>query len=138
MLGYNCSYIDELLALRHVLLLLQDALIVLILWRGTYELKIGKKTVFIPIHSMATFVVTTTVVEIPQLMPAFFFISIAWILLASMDYRRQHPNAWSRCKSFRGKLQNTVLCKFEKCILVLMFFYRAFSSASPWFIRSST
>jgi hypothetical protein len=88
--------------LKHVVLLLQDALQVLILWRGTLEVKIGAKSIFLPVHSAAAFLTAILLVENPQLFPSFCFISFAWILLATMDYRSQLPNVWSRCRTFRG------------------------------------
>jgi len=96
---YINAYIEELLALQHAVYYIQDAVMALILWRGTFPLPVlgGIK---IPIHSMSAFFALTTLVERPQLFPAFFFAAFGWFLIAVMDYRRTLPNPWIRCKTF--------------------------------------
>jgi hypothetical protein len=80
---------------------LKDAGTSVLLWRGTSHVQIKGKTVKLPIHSMTAFVLSVLLVERPQFFPSFFLFSLAWLLLATMEYRRQLPDVWSRCKSYR-------------------------------------
>lgn len=100
--SYHCfSYIEELLALQHVSFYAQDALTNLLLWRGTLEVPFGGNEPWkIPIHSISFFLIACTLVEKPQLLPSFFFAAMFWLLIATQDFRRGHPDSWSRCKSF--------------------------------------
>ena len=96
---YINAYIEELLALQHAVYYIQDAVMALILWRGTFPVPyLGG--VRIPIHSMSAFFALTTLVERPQLFPAFFFAAVGRYMIAVMDYRRSLPNPWIRCKTF--------------------------------------
>ena len=40
-------------------------------------------------------------VECPQFLPSCILFGVAWLLLATMEYRRHLPDVWSRCKSFK-------------------------------------
>jgi hypothetical protein len=62
----------------------QDALMALLLWRGTLRLELFGKSLMFPIHSLAAFLLAVFLVERPQLLPSFCFASIAWLLLATM------------------------------------------------------
>jgi hypothetical protein len=97
---YINSYIEELLAIQHVLYYIKDAAESLLLWRGTMPIQIGSQTFLFPIHSLSAFLVFTYLVERPQMCPTMFFFFIGWFMLAVMDYRRRSPDVWSRCKSF--------------------------------------
>jgi hypothetical protein len=88
-------YIEELLALQHIKFFVQDAVVALLLWR-------------VPIHSAVAFILATTVVERPQLLPSYLVGCIAWMMLAIMDYRRSLPDLWSRCKTYDEFLQTLV------------------------------
>jgi hypothetical protein len=107
--SFGNRYIEELLALQHVLFYLQDALVALLLWRGTTTITIGKTVLKLPIHSLTAFVVAATLVERPQLLPSVILFGLAWMLLAIMDYRLQLPDIWSRCKSFSELARTLVL-----------------------------
>ena len=111
----RCSYIEELLALQHILFYLEDGIISLLLWQGTLRIPLGgsREPLLFPIHSLTAFVLATTLVEHPQLVPSFCFGSIAWLMLALNGYRRNLPDAWSRCKSFRELLEVLVLGKSQ-------------------------
>ena len=91
------SYVEELLALQHVLFYLQDAAMIMLLWRGT--LPITKDLKF-PIHSLTAFMVMTFIVEYPEYIPSVSFGFIGWAICAVMDYRSGIPDPWSRCKTF--------------------------------------
>ena len=98
-------YIEELLQLQHIIFYLEDAALSLLLWRGTLPLNVFGREVMLPVHSFSAFCFAVFLVERPQLLPSFCFASIAWMLLATMDYRRRLPDIWSRCKSFGEFLQ---------------------------------
>ena len=86
---------------------LQDGVIFILLWRGTMRIPIPfrDEPLLFPIHSVTAFLCTTFLVEHPQWIPSFFFASIAWLMLASQEYRRSLPEVWSRCKSFKEFVQ---------------------------------
>ncbi len=79
---------------------LNDAVMNLILWRGSLPLTFGSTTVNVPIHSMTAFVMATALVEHPQLLPSFLFGCMAWFMIATNVYRRSLPDVWMQCKSF--------------------------------------
>ena len=91
------SYVNEMLELkRFAAYAVNDALASLIMWRG--QLKVG--TVNLPIHSALAFFGGIFVVERPHLLPGCFFLSIAWIMLASLNSRIHHPSPWFRTMPF--------------------------------------
>jgi hypothetical protein len=94
------SYIEEILALQYVGFYLRDAAISIILWRSTSAIRCMGRDVTFPLHSMMAFILLAILVEKPQFLPSFTLFSIAWLLLATMEYRRGLPDVWSRCKSF--------------------------------------
>ena len=75
---------------------LGDAIRSLIFWRGQVHVCKGLD---IPLHSFLFFCFATTLVEKPYLAPPFFLLSIAWFMLATQTFRRQHPSPWNRCHS---------------------------------------
>lgn len=97
--------------MQHVLFYVQDAALALVLWRGTFAVQIGESSVNLPVHSATAFVLAVFLVEHPRLLPSFFLFGVAWLLLATMDYRRQLPDVWSRCKSFAELFTTLVLGK---------------------------
>ena len=66
------------------------------MWRG--QVKIGGK--HLPVHSAIAFFGGTYVIERPHLLPGCFFLTISWIMLASMTYRIQHPSPWHKTNTF--------------------------------------
>lgn len=86
----------------------KEALITLLFWRGHHSVMVGGKGFLLPAHSMVAFVVGVLVVEYPRLIPSFYFLAIAWLLLATMMFRRDHPNSWYRCKTFFDMLAAVV------------------------------
>lgn len=79
---------------------MNDALVSVLLWRGATNLTIGTRSLKLPIHSLAAFFAAVLLVERPQLLPSFFLFGIAWIFFATMEYRSQLPDVWSRCKTY--------------------------------------
>lgn len=94
------SYIEEILALQNVVFYIQDACIALILWRGSTNVHIMGRRLSLPLHSFAAFFSATLLVERTELIPSFILFAMAWLLLATMEYRRTLPDVWSRCKSY--------------------------------------
>lgn len=94
------SYIEELLTIQHLFFYLSDAFLCLLLWRGTYPISVSGKQIKLPVHSLSAFLLAVLVVERPQLVPSALLALIAWVLLAVMDYRRNLPDPWNRCKSY--------------------------------------
>ena len=91
------SYINEILENKRLLLYaLSDSIYSLIFWRGQVKI-FGLNT---PLHSFFFFVSAATLVERPEMFPAFLFLSVAWVMLACGTQRRSHPSPWARCPSF--------------------------------------
>lgn len=86
--------------MQHGLFYVQDALVSLLLWRGTLPITILNITFKLPVHSVVAFIGTVLVIERPQLFPSYILFGFAWLMFAAMDYRRQCPDVWSRCKPF--------------------------------------
>jgi len=95
------SYVNELRAYQHVFFYLEDSLGTLLLWRGHFPVNLGFTKLYLPLHSMAAFVVAICLVERPELIPSFTFGSIAWVMMAINGWRKSRPNLWARCTSFR-------------------------------------
>jgi len=91
------SYINELFEYKtNISYSISDSFASLMYWRG--QVKVG--TIFLPLHSAIFFVVSTFVIERPHLLPAMFFFSLAWIMLANMGSRMNHPSPWAKCNTF--------------------------------------
>jgi len=103
------SYIDELTELQNSLFYIEDALMTLLLWRGHFELQLLGKEMKLPIHSFNLFLVSTFLVEHPQLVPSFGFACIAWFLIAVMGFRRNSANVWAHCYSYGEILRKVVI-----------------------------
>lgn len=91
------SYINEIFEYKRRLShAVSDSLFSLMFWRGQVEVF----SIFLPIHSMIFFCVSTTLVERPYMFPAFAILSVAWLMIANGRMRRQHPSPWYRCPTF--------------------------------------
>mmetsp|Transcript_7914 Transcript_7914/g.14267 ORF Transcript_7914/g.14267 Transcript_7914/m.14267 type:complete len:756 (-) Transcript_7914:69-2336(-) len=91
------SYINEILEYKQLLSYsVGDSLRSLIFWRG----QVSCGSCYIPLHSAIFFWGAATLVEKPYLFPPAFFLGIAWIMLAIMGSRMQHPSPWKTCISF--------------------------------------
>lgn len=85
--------------MQHASFYLQDALTSLLLWRGSLSFRSVR--FWFPVHSLTIYVALIHVVENPNLFPSFFFASLAWLMVSSMNYRQTLPDIWDRCKSYR-------------------------------------
>ena len=91
------SYINEILEYKSAMSYgIRDSLQSLIFWRGQVEVF----SVLLPVHSLIFFCSALTLLERPSLIFPFTFLSIAWIMLATLTLRRQHPSPWHGCPSF--------------------------------------
>jgi hypothetical protein len=96
------SYVSEIFEYKSALsYCIGDAIQSLIFWRGQVEVF----SFLLPVHSILFFVMMSTLVERPYLAPPFFLICVAWIMLANLTIRRQHPSPWHRLPSFRYYLE---------------------------------
>jgi C2 domain len=94
------SYVEELQELQYVLFYLEDAAMTLFLWRGHLDIPLFGREIKLPLHSLNAFILSTFLVEHPQLLPSFGFLSIAWIMIAIMGWRRHSENIWQHCYSY--------------------------------------
>ena len=78
------------------------------MWRPQSKVTVLGKTFGIATHSLIAFVCFTYLVERPEFLPSFFFLSMAWFLIAVMSFRRRSPNPWTRCKSY-GEIFNMLI-----------------------------
>ena len=89
------SYVNEIFEYkRNISYCIGDAIRSLIFWRP--QVRVVK--MYLPLHSFVFFCCATTLVERPYLLPSFFLLSIAWIMIASHTLRMQHPSPWQRCQ----------------------------------------
>lgn len=75
-------YIEELLAYQQVLYYVEDSIISLLMWRPQSEIRMFGKTVGCPTHSFIAFLCFASLVERPEYLPSFFFLSVAWVSLS--------------------------------------------------------
>mmetsp|Transcript_62419 Transcript_62419/g.75113 ORF Transcript_62419/g.75113 Transcript_62419/m.75113 type:complete len:527 (+) Transcript_62419:2-1582(+) len=99
------SFLDELKSYQLVLFYLEDAFETALFWRNSVTVDLwGSTSIGLPLHSVVLFVLGTTMVEYPQLIPSFSMLGIAWIMLATMQYRSNVPCYWKRCRTFQELL----------------------------------
>jgi len=95
------SYVNELFEYkRNIGYVVKDALKSLVFWRG--QVKVF--SIMLPVHSMVFFLGSSRLVEKPQLIVPYSLLGGAWIMLASLTIRRQHPSPWQRRLSFMDYL----------------------------------
>jgi len=105
------SYVNEILELKRFLFYaIGDGAKSLILWRG--QVKVGN--IYLPLHSAIAFFGGMHIVEKPHLLPGVFFLSIAWIMLASLSDRMYHPSPWHNTSNFFHYLQILLFGKTSK------------------------
>lgn len=91
------SYVNEIFEYKSNLsYVVSDTIQSLVLWRGQVEIF----SVMVPLHSFILFSFSTRLVEKPQLIVPYTLLGIAWIMLANLTIRRQHPSPWQRRLSF--------------------------------------
>lgn len=91
------SYINELFEYKAAFgYALSDTFESLIFWRGQVEFF----SVMVPLHSFLFFYMATDMVERPQMIVSYSLLCVAWVMLATLTIRRQHPSPWNSCPSF--------------------------------------
>lgn len=80
---------------------ISDFIMGLFLWRNSFNFSISGKDLGIPLNSLCAFFMAITLVENPNLLPSYSFLTLGWLLTASMQWRIDHPNPWRRCPTFR-------------------------------------
>ena len=103
------SYVDE-----EVIEVVFDAVLTVFLWRGHFPiLCCGKTIIKLPLHSIVAFAWGILVTQNYNRLLSFVLFALGWILLATMEYRRQHPSPWHKCISYAellGALISGVFC----------------------------
>mmetsp|Transcript_13045 Transcript_13045/g.20259 ORF Transcript_13045/g.20259 Transcript_13045/m.20259 type:complete len:672 (-) Transcript_13045:878-2893(-) len=90
-------YIKEILdIIKFSRFAISDAIGSLIMWRGQVKVR----DMYLPVHSAIAFVGGIYFIERPHLLPGCFFLSLAWLMLASMIHRQQNPSIWHKTNSF--------------------------------------
>jgi hypothetical protein len=91
------SYINEILEYKTAIsYCIGDAVRSIMFWRGQVEIF----SVLLPLHSFIFFMAASTLVERPHLVVPFTLLAVAWVMLALLSIRRQHPSPWYDCPSF--------------------------------------
>lgn len=102
------SYVNEMLEMkRFIFYTINDAFMSLILWRG--QLQVGR--MLLPVNSALAFFGGIYIIERPHLIPGCFFLTIAWIMLASLNARLHHPDPWHQTMPFSHYLSLLLLGK---------------------------
>lgn len=94
------AYRNELEGYLIVWHYIKQAAITIFLWRGQKEFSFAGRKVLIPIHSAIAFVMGITLVENFNYLPSYSLFSIAWLLLATNEFRLQHPSPWHASLSY--------------------------------------
>ncbi|KAL7431683.1 hypothetical protein ACHAXH_003556 [Discostella pseudostelligera] len=105
------SHYEELWSYLTIYYLLEDVFMSVILWRGHSKISLPMPHISLhslikwvqfdfPLHSLVLFICCVSIVEYPDLLPSFFFLSLGWILLATAERRTSDPNPWTHCKTF--------------------------------------
>jgi len=109
------AYIEELTDFLTIYYYLEDSFVSLILWRSQTTIPFPvpwmpiKWVEFsVPLHSFMAFLCMVSLVENMDLLPSFFFGSIGWLLIATMEFRIRGPNPWTSCKSFQHYMSSLI------------------------------
>lgn len=96
------SYINEIFGYkRSIGYAMKDSFESLVYWRG--QVKVGD--LMLPVHSYLFYWGAGYFVERPSAFPALILLGIAWIMLANLVQRQQHPSPWCRCPPFSRFVQ---------------------------------
>ena len=95
---------DEITEYADLLDDIVDAMKVVLLWRGNFPLKFRffKKsyTFKVPFHSMVAFAWGIILSNNFDRIVSFFCFWFAWVLFATLEYRRDNPNPWKRPRTY--------------------------------------
>mmetsp|Transcript_8761 Transcript_8761/g.16537 ORF Transcript_8761/g.16537 Transcript_8761/m.16537 type:complete len:1050 (+) Transcript_8761:126-3275(+) len=91
------NYVNEILELKRLFFYcVGESVTSLALWRG--QMKVGSLN--LPVHSFIAFFGGIYVIERPHLLPGCSFLMMAWVMLASLINRLQHPSPWRKTIGF--------------------------------------
>jgi len=76
------------------------AALLVILWRGHYPVRIFRKDMLLPLHSITAFVWANIVAWDYNRILSFFLFSIGWILLAFNELVRSNPSPWDQKRGY--------------------------------------
>ena len=84
------------------------------LWRAQSSISIPMSyhksmILYLPIHSIISFVIGIILVEYPHYLPSVLFGSVGWMLIATMNLRKKHPNPWMHTKTILEFIQMLIL-----------------------------
>ena len=106
--GAIMAYKNELLGYVDIFHYIGQSLLTVLLWRGHYEIGDG---VMLPLHSAAAFLMAIYVVEDFSLLPPCGLFCVAWLLLATNEFKQRHPSPWRQTLTYaemwRALLTNT-------------------------------
>jgi hypothetical protein len=88
------SYRTELESLVGIRYYITQAVYTVLFWRGHKKINVFGKRIKLPLHSVVSFVMGTTVIENFDLVPSYCLFSIAWLLAGTNELRQQHPSPW--------------------------------------------
>jgi len=91
------SYMNEIFEYKAVVgYAISDTVTSLIFWRGQVKIL----SFMVPLHSLLFFCMAVDFVERPCMIVSYCLLGVAWVMLASLTIRRQHPSPWNTCPSF--------------------------------------
>jgi hypothetical protein len=98
------KYSDELQSYTECFDEVADALLTVFMWRGHFPITLGffkKKWTFkVPLHSMIAFTWGIILAHDFEKIFSFLCFWVAWVLLATLDFRMSNPNPWKRPRSY--------------------------------------
>lgn len=131
-------YVEELQTYQSILEYINEAFLVIWLWRGHYPVEVAGKTYKLPLHSITVRIKfccsrcfrlyestsalsNTNILNMLQAytwailvtwnwnrLPAFWAFSVAWILIATNEYQIQHPSRWHKCPTYYSILDTFI------------------------------
>ena len=117
-LSVSCitGYAKELQGYLEILDYITDALVVVLLWRGHFPVRLcvpftRPVTFKLPLHSVVAFVWATILAYDFEKFFSFFFFLIGWVFLATLEFKRNHPSFWRQPRSYSELLMILIFSK---------------------------
>lgn len=88
------SYRAELESLVGIRSYVTQAVYTVLFWRGHKEIKVLGRRMKLPLHSVVSFIMGTTLIENFDLLPSYCFFCVAWLLAGTNELRQQNPSPW--------------------------------------------
>jgi hypothetical protein len=116
------KYVKELQDYSECFDEITDALLTVFLWRGHFPLKLScfrlSWTLWLPLHSAIAFSWGIIIARDFEMIFSFLCFSIAWVLLAALEFRRKNPNPWKQPRTYRELLWILIFNKSFKRVMV--------------------